>query len=264
MPLSTVTTTPAGGHSSATHGWQRGRGRTVSGGVTGCVVISEGAASARLSIAAAASRAAAVHSQCRGSHWPLPRSGPRREHIISAATSDPPNPFCNSIFLVRPRALCRRAIIDFDASGRLASRDAAQIVPQPHPTSWPSCPVEIAALAAPYLLPRSSWSSRQPPNANECPRRAPRGQTRAHGTQSICRHRGNREAHRRRARTARESNCAAPALDQPSAAVASRGGPADCACADSRGCLTRDGCAIHRHANLDAHLLLRAAEPKNR
>ena len=158
----------------------------------------------------------------------------------------------------------RRAIIDFDASGRLASRDAAQIVPQPHPTSWPSCPVEIAALAAPYLLPRSSWSSRQPPNANECPRRAPRGQTRAHGPQSICRHRGNREAHRRRARTARESNCAAPALDQPSAAVASRGGPADCACADSRGCLTRDGCAIHRHANLDAHLLLRAAEPKNR
>ena len=184
--------------------------------------------------------------------------------IISAATSDPPNPFCNSIFLVRPRALCRRAIIDFDASGRLASRDAAQIVPQPHPTSWPSCPVEIAALAALYLLPRSSWSSRQPPNVNECPRRAPRGQTRAHGTQSICRHRGNREAHRRRARTARESNCAAPALDQPSAAVASRGGPADCACADSRGCLTRDGCAIHRHANLDAHLLLRAAEPKNR
>ena len=184
--------------------------------------------------------------------------------IISAATADPPNPFCNSIFLVRPRALCRRAIIDFDASGRLASRDAAQIVPQPHPTSWPSCPVEIAALAALYLLPRSSWSSRQPPNVNECPRRAPRGQTRAHGTQSICRHRGNREAHRRRARTARESNCAAPALDQPSAAVASRGGPADCACADSRGCLTRDGCAIHRHANLDAHLLLRAAEPKNR
>jgi len=176
----------------------------------------------------------------------------------------PPQPFCNSIFLVRPRALCRRAIIDFDASGRLASRDAAQIVPQPHPTSWPSCPVEIAALAALYLLPRSSWSSRQPPNVNECPRRAPRGQTRAHGTQSICRHRGNREAHRRRARTARESNCAAPALDQPSAAVASRGGPADCACADSRGCLTRDGCAIHRHANLDAHLLLRAAEPKNR
>ena len=158
----------------------------------------------------------------------------------------------------------RRAIIDFDASGRLAARDAAQIVPRPHPTSWPSCPVEIAALAALYLLPRSSWSSRQPPNVNECPRRAPRGQTRAHGTQSICRHRGNREAHRRRARTARESNCAAPALDQPSAAVASRGGPADCACADSRGCLTRDGCAIHRHANLDAHLLLRAAEPKNR
>ena len=141
---------------------------------------------------------------------------------------------------------------------------ARPIVPRPHPTSWPSCPVEIAALAAPYLLPRSSWSSRQPPNANECPRRAPRGQTRAHGPQSICRHRGNREAHRRRARTARESNCAAPALDQPSAAVASRGGPADCACADSRGCLTRDGCAIHRHANLDAHLLLRAAEPKNR
>ena len=168
------------------------------------------------------------------------------------------------LFSGAPRALCRRAIIDFDASGRLASRDAAQIVPRPHPTSWPSCPVEIAALAAPYLLPRSSWSSRQPPNVNECPRRAPRGQTRAHGTQSICRHRGNREAHRRRARTARESNCAAPALDQPSAAVASRGGPADCACADSRGCLTRDGCAIHRHANLDAHLLLRAAEPKNR
>ena len=221
---------------------------------------------------------AAAHAQvAKGSPFRLsdardaaPRGSVQRarsfysEFIISAATSDPPNPFCNSIFLVRPRALCRRAIIDFDASGRLASRDAAQIVPQPHPTSWPSCPVEIAALAALYLLPRSSWSSRQPPNANECPRRAPRGQTRAHGTQSICRHRGNREAHRRRARTARESNCAAPALDQPSAAVASRGGPADCACADSRGCLTRDGCAIHRHANLDAHLLLRAAEPKNR
>ena len=171
-------------------------------------------------------------------------------------------------------ALRRRAIVDFVASGRLVyllpkdwpsggSRRGSNCATA-HLTSWPSCSVEVAALVAPYLLPRSSWSSRQPPNANECPRRAPRGQTRAHGTQSICRHRGNREAHRRRARTARESNCAAPALDQPSAAVASRGGPADCACADSRGCLTRDGCAIHRHANLDAHLLLRAAEPKNR
>ena len=131
-------------------------------------------------------------------------------------------------------------------------------MPRPHPTSWPSCSVEIAALVAPYLLLRSSWSSRQLPNANECPHRAPRGQTRAHVPQSIRRHRGNREAHRRRARTAQESSCAAPALDQPSAAVASRGGPADCACAESRGGLIRDGCAIHRHANLELDWLHRS------
>ena len=176
----------------------------------------------------------------------------------------PPQPLLRRPFSCCSSAPRRRAIIDFDASGRLAARDAAQIVPRPHPTSWPSCSVEIAALVAPYLLLRSSWSSRQLPNANECPHRAPRGQTRAHVPQSIRRHRGNREAHRRRARTAQESSCAAPALYQPSAAVASRGGPADCACAESRGGLIRDGCAIHRHANLDAHLLLRAAESKNR